>query len=82
LSIGNSELSKAGVGHLINMKKLHSLDLGKKNIRDLDFIATVAGEVPNLQNLDLTMFASNQNQFIEELAERYPQKELLVNRLS
>jgi hypothetical protein len=80
-----SPLSQAGVDHLKNMKRLHSLDI--LEIRNLkhrrripDFIITVAGEVSSLQNFDFKA-GRNQNQFIEDFGEKYPQKELVVNNL-
>jgi hypothetical protein len=88
LSIGETVLSQAGVGHLKSMKKLHTLELGTvKYLTEAhhfpDFIITVAGEVPSLQNLGFNFADTfNQNQFIEEFAEKYPEKQLVVNKLS
>jgi hypothetical protein len=68
------------------MKRLHTLDLvdtSDSNNRKLnpDLIITVAGEVPSLRNFDFRC-GKNQNQFIEEFAEKYPRKELHVNNLT
>jgi hypothetical protein len=96
LVISVPELTQAAVGHLINMKKLHTLHLLDHMIgvdqnptfahyhhHKPHIIVTVAGEVPSLQNLDWSVSRGcrNDNQFIEEFGQRYPQKQLLVNHL-
>jgi hypothetical protein len=67
------------------MKRLHTLhfvDTSDCNNRKLnpDLIISVAGEVPSLRNFGFRC-GKNQNQFIEEFAERYPRKELHVKNL-
>jgi hypothetical protein len=96
LVISVPELTQAAVGHLINMKKLHTLHLLDHMIgadqnpafshyrhHNPHTIVTVAGEVPSLQNLDWSVSRGgrNDNRFIEEFGQKYPQKQLLVNHL-
>lgn len=79
-----NKLSQAGVNHLINMKKLHTLhfvDIFIKNSNHIpEFIIAVAGEVPSLRNMDFR-HAKNHNQFIEEFGEKYPNKKLMVKKI-
>jgi hypothetical protein len=78
-----TKLSQAGVDHLKNMKRLHTLDIFDDDYtksRNLDFIIMVAGEVPSLRKFGFGAHGSSDNQFIEEFAEKYIQKELVVNR--
>jgi hypothetical protein len=88
MRIAVTALSPAGVDHLRNMKRLHTLDLllvefPKVQQSDLlipDFIVAVAGEVPSLRNFAFICDYIH-NQFIEDFAQKYPQKQLLVNKL-
>jgi hypothetical protein len=76
-----TEFSQASVDHLKKMKRLHTLVIVNiKHTCYLDLIITIAGEVPNLRKFD---FRPNGdcNKFIEEFAEKYPQKNLLVESL-
>jgi hypothetical protein len=79
LSIREIELSQAGVGHLIKMEKLHTLDLGLT--RCLNSIINVAGEVPSLRNLTFDN-GENQNEFIDAFGLKYPEKLLVVTNLT
>jgi hypothetical protein len=83
LSIAVTELSQAGVDHLINMKRLHTLDfVDYRGGHFPHLIVKVAGEVPSLRNFGFRSAGdSNQNYFIEEFTEKYPKKELLLNSL-
>jgi hypothetical protein len=80
LSIAVTELSQTGVDHLINMKRLHTLDfVDYRGGHFPHLIVKVAGEVPSLRNFGFRSAGdSNQNYFIEEFTEKYPKKELLV----
>jgi hypothetical protein len=88
MRIAVTALSPAGVDHLRNMKRLHTLDLllvefPKVQQSDRlipDFIVAVAGEVPSLRNFAFICDYIH-NQFIEDFAQKYPQKQLLVNKL-
>lgn len=67
------------------MDKLHTLDLCC--IHDFTFVdqlrpflVKLAGEVPNLQELSFT-FRKDLNEFVEQFAQQYPHKNLLVNQL-
>jgi hypothetical protein len=80
-------LTQAVVGHLVNMKRLHTLEFVEPSdyySRDFnhDLFISVAGEVPSLRNFGfITRLDEHHNQFIEGLAEKYHQKELLVTSL-
>jgi hypothetical protein len=51
LSTNIKELSQAGVEHLKNMKRLHTLEFVVYNLaHNIDCIIKVAGEVPSLEN--------------------------------
>jgi hypothetical protein len=80
LSIAVSNLSQAGVEHLINMKRLHTLEMVTINWVNYnpDIFLTVAGNVPSLRNFSHRS-SINENQFVEEFGEKYPQKELVIN---
>jgi hypothetical protein len=81
-----TELSQAGVDHLKKMKRLHTLHfVDATDIMDNiipNYMIAVAGEVPSLRKLNSVICGRNHNQFIEELAEKYPQKQLLIKRLT
>jgi hypothetical protein len=87
LSVEVSEVSQAVMGHLINMKRLHTLEFVgssghySRNFNH-DLFISVAGEVPSLRNFGFISRLGHHNQFIEGLAEKYPQKELLVTSLT
>jgi hypothetical protein len=75
------------VGHLIKMKRLHTLEfVGYSDSYSQDYnhelFVSVAGEVPSLRNFGfISLLGHHHNQFIEGLAEKYPQKELVVTYL-
>lgn len=83
------ELTQAGVDHLINMKRLHTLELiiigqsTKRYFNILDFIVALAGEIPSLQNFNFDGWFGlwNRYLFIEKFGEKYPNKVLTVNHL-
>jgi hypothetical protein len=89
-----SELSQAGVDHLKNMKRLHTLQFFETDYKSLrtaertpDFIIALAGEVPSLRHFTFPMSCgSNQNDFMndffEKFAEKYPGKELLMDDIT
>ena len=84
MSISVTDLSEAGVHHLINMKKLHTLEFDDISIHSEkqipDSIIAVAGEVPSLRNFKFRC-AIYQNQFVEDFGEKYPGKVLLVSQI-
>jgi hypothetical protein len=86
MRIAVNALSPVGVDHLRNMRRLHSLDFIETPYkltyrrRSRGLIVSVAGEVPSLQNFAFDCGYIG-NQFIEEFAQKYPQKQLLVNKL-
>jgi hypothetical protein len=81
-----SPLTKAGVGHLIKMKRLHTLDFADgsdwqhRNF-DPDLILSVAGQVPSLQNFGFREGVCNSNDFIQHFGRKYPEKQLVVDFL-
>jgi hypothetical protein len=81
-----SELSQAGVDHLKNMKRLHTLQFYGAPFRSVritqrtpDFIISVAGEVPSLCFFTFSACGRNQNDVLEKFAEKYSSKELLID---
>jgi hypothetical protein len=86
LDVAVTPLTKAGVGHLIKMKRLHTLDFvyapdSCHRNHNPDFIVTVAGEVPSLRNFGFRA-DGHQNHFIQEFGKKYPRKQLLVDYLT
>jgi hypothetical protein len=91
LSIAVYPLTKDGVGHLIKMKRLHTLQFADSRnfdkqhrdilFHDLDLIISIAGQVPSLKNFGFFERVGNENEFIHQFGIKYPEKQLVVNNL-
>ena len=81
LNIYVNGLSQYGVDQLVNMKRLHTLEIVVSNwdTYNPEMFLTLAGQIPSLRNFG-HRGNSSENQFVAEFGEKYPQKELTMDQ--